>query len=471
MCDLPRGQESQRKWREEEDSIGTVHVPADAYYGAQTARAVENFQISGLTFPRPFIKALGLIKKHAARVNRDLGLLDSKPAEAIIAAAERVADGSLDDQFVVDVFQTGSRTSTNMNANEVIASAANERLTGARGGKSPVHPNDHINLGQSSNDVIPTAIHLAAVMEIEEVLVPALALLHEKLAEKEAAFHDVPKIGRTHLQDAVPMTLGQEFGGYARQVELAWERINDAENGLFELALGGTAVGTGLNTHPGFAPLVIAALAEETGFPFEEAVNHFAAQAAQDAAVSLSAALRTCAVSLTKIANDIRWLSSGPRCGLGELSLPALQPGSSIMPGKVNPVIPEAVLQTAAQVTGNDAAVALAGQSGIFELNVMLPVIAYNVLQSIHILAGAALVFAEKCIAGLTANRERCTENVEKSLAMVTALVPRIGYDRAAALAKEAGETGKTVRQVALEKEILPEEELAALFDGLTGLP
>jgi fumarate hydratase class II len=453
--------------REETDTMGTVKVPADAYYGAQTQRAVENFPISGLRFPPRFIKALGMIKKHAARVNLDLELLEAKVADAILTAAEEVTLGKLDDQFVVDIFQTGSGTSTNMNANEVIAGRANEIMTSKRGGKSPVHPNDHVNLGQSSNDVIPSAIHIAALTSIKDRLLPSMNQLHESLKGKAEELAPVRKIGRTHLQDAVPISLGQEFSAYARQVELGIARIQGVEGALSELALGGTAVGTGLNTHPDFASTVIAHIAEETGCPFREALNHFEAQAAQDAAVQTSGALKTFAISLIKIADDIRWLSSGPRCGIGEINIPSLQPGSSIMPGKVNPVIPEAVMQVAAQVIGNDAAMTISAQRGNFELNVMLPVIAYNLLQSIELLSSAATALAEKCVNGISADVERCASNLEQSLALCTGLVPAIGYDKAAAIAREAYEKKKTVREVALENRVLPEEELNKLLDDM----
>ena len=457
------------KYREEKDSMGTVQVPNDAYYGAQTQRAADNFTISGLTFPFSFIRALCMIKKHAAVVNRELGLLDKRVAEAITIAAEEVNQGKLDDQFIVDVFQTGSGTSTNMNANEVIAGRANEILTGKRGGKSPVHPNDHVNLGQSSNDVIPSTIHIAALTEIRNHLLPSMAKLQKDLKEKSAELKDVKKIARTHLQDAVPIGLGQEFSGYARQIELGIDRIKSVEATLSELALGGTAVGTGLNTHPGFAVRVIAGISQETGCTFKEAQNHFEAQAAQDAVVETSGALKTLAVSLIKIANDIRWLSSGPRCGLGEINIPSLQPGSSIMPGKVNPVIPETVLQVAAQVIGNDAVITFSGQAGNFELNVMLPLMAYNLLQSIYLLSRAVTVFGEKCIKRISANIEKCTSNLEQSLALVTAFVPAIGYDKAAAIAKEAYETGKTVREVACKARVLPEREVNKILDEIVG--
>jgi len=447
-------------YREEKDAMGTVQVPREAYYGAQTQRAVDNFPLSGLRLPPEFIRALAMIKQAAARTNADLGLLPRDMADAIARAAGEVIDGRLDDQFVVDVFQTGSGTSTNMNMNEVLSSRANEILTGSKGGKAPVHPNDHVNLGQSSNDVIPTTIHVAAMIQLHERLRPALDGLQQVLEEKVLAFGDVRKIGRTHLQDAVPMTLGDEFSGYARQIELARDRFSGLETRLAELALGGTAVGSGLNTHPEFAGRVIAALNTATGLSFREAANHYQAQASQDTAVELSGALKTLAVALVKIANDLRWLASGPRCGLGEIALPALQPGSSIMPGKVNPVIPEAVIQAAAQVMGNDTVIALSGQSGNFELNVMLPVTAYNLLQSLGLMAAAAGLLQRKCIAGISANRERCAANIEQSLALVTGLVPHIGYDRAAALAQEAYQTGRTIRDIARDHNLLDEETL-----------
>jgi fumarate hydratase class II len=375
-------------------------------------------------------------------------------------------EGKLDDQFIVSVFQTGSGTSSNMNMNEVLSSRANEMIRGKKGGKSPVHPNDHVNLGQSSNDVIPTVIHIAASIVIHDSLVPSMQILQNALAAKAQSFAGIRKIGRTHLQDAVPMELGHEFSGYARQIELGIDRLHSAEKRLAELALGGTAVGTGLNAHPEFATRVIDRIAEHTQVPFYEARNHFEAQAAQDAAVETSGTLRTIAVSLIKIANDIRWLASGPRCGVAEITIPALQPGSSIMPGKVNPVIPEAVIQVAAQVMGNDTTIMMGGQAGNFELNVMLPVIAHNLLQSIELLAAVAGVFAEKCVAGLTANREACAAYIEKSLALVTGLVPKIGYDKAAEIAKKAYETGKTIREVVLEEKIIPELELDELLNS-----
>ncbi len=451
-------------YREEHDSMGMVKVPDDAYYGPQTQRAADNFTISGLKLPPVFIRQLALVKKYAAKVNADIGLLDAPSANAIVQAAGEVMAGQMEDQFVVDLFQTGSGTSTNMNMNEVLASRANEILTGRRGGKSPIHPNDHVNLGQSSNDVIPTVIHLSAAGMITGELLPALTHLQKTLQTKTDEFADVSKIGRTHLQDAVAITLGDEFSAYARQIELGIERMNQGLPRLYELALGGTAVGNGINTHPLFAPRVIACLADQTGLPFIEAKNHFEAQAARDTAVEISGILKTIATGLVKIAGDIRWLGSGPRCGIGEIRLPALQPGSSIMPGKVNPVIPEAVIQVAYQVMGNDTAILLGGQSGRFELNAAMPLIAYNLLQSIDLLANAVNILADKCISGVTADHNRCRQYIDQSLALATLLVPHIGYDRAAQVAKKAHETGRTVREIALAEKILPLETIQRLF-------
>ena len=456
-----------QEFRWEKDSMGKMKVPASAYYGAQTARAVENFPISDLRFSRGFIRALGLVKKHATGTNDALGLLSHEIACAIQSAAQEVMDGKWDSQFVVDVFQTGSGTSTNMNANEVIANRAGQLLGGRLGDRS-VHPNDHVNLGQSSNDVIPTAIHIAALHALEHQLIPSLAGLQTALEAKAAQFESVLKIGRTHLQDATPVRVGQEFGGYASQVEHAIARVRNAEKFLGELALGGTAVGTGINTHVEFASRTIAAIASETRLPLVEAPNHFEAQGAVDACVETSSALKGVAVSLTKIANDIRWLASGPRCGLGELKLPATQPGSSIMPGKVNPVICEMVIQVAAQVIGNDATITFGGTFGFFELNTMLPVVGYNLLQSIDLLGSAARTFTEKCVAGLEVDAIRCEANVEKSLAMCTALAPAIGYDKAAKIAKLAYESGRTVREVAVEMSGLDPVTLERLLDPVT---
>jgi fumarate hydratase, class II len=450
--------------RVERDSLGELRVPASAYYGVQTMRAKENFPISDLRFPRRFIRALGQIKGAAAEVNHALGLLDANVANAIVAAAREVADGALDDQFVLDIFQTGSGTSTNMNANEVIASRANEALGGQRGDKSPIHPNDHVNMGQSSNDVIPTAIHLAALAGIHEDLLPALNRLEEALWAKAKEFMPVIKTGRTHLQDATPIRLGQEFEGYAGQIERAHRRLDYAIQELSEVALGGTAVGTGINTHQEFAQLVCKLLSKRLGYTIEETTNHFQAQSTLDGVVAASGALKTIAVSLLKIANDIRWLGSGPRAGIGEIELPAVQPGSSIMPGKVNPVIAEAVTMVAAQVLGNDVTINIAGQSGNFELNVMMPVATYNLLQSIAILATSTQNFAAQAIEGLKAT-EHGPLMVERGLMTGTALAPRIGYDAAAKIAKEAAASGRTIREVARELTELSEEELNELLD------
>jgi fumarate hydratase class II len=437
-----------------------MSVPADAMYGASTARAVENFPITNLRFPREFIWALGLIKKNAAATNAELGLLDPPIAKAISQAAAEVQAAQWDSQFVVDIFQTGSGTSTNMNANEVIAHRATQLLNN----KQRVHPNDHVNLGQSSNDVIPTAIHLAAFYDLRE-LQASLELLYQALKRKSEAFWDILKIGRTHLQDATPIRLGQEFSGYARQVELAIKRLQSCEPQLAELALGGTAVGTGINTHPEFARRTIARIAEEIQLPVREAQNHFEAQAARDAVVELSGALRTVAIGLLKIANDIRFLASGPRLGYGELKLPAVQPGSSIMPGKVNPVMSEMLMQVCAQVIGNDTAITFAASHGNFDLNVMMPVMAHNLLQSITILTRGIHAFTDRAIAGLEANREHCEAGIERSLAMCTSLAPLIGYDQAAEIAKIAHKTGRNVRDVARELSGLDESTLNQALD------
>jgi fumarate hydratase class II len=455
----------QTNFRTEADSMGEMKVPVDAYYGAQTARAVENFPISNLRFSRQFIRALGLIKKHAAATNAGLGYVPPKIAKAIQEAAQEVIEGKWDHQFVVDIFQTGSGTSTNMNTNEVIANRAIEILGGKRGDKS-VHPNDHVNCGQSSNDVIPTAIHLSALDAIVHQLIPALNELHAALHAKAQAFDKILKIGRTHLQDATPIRLGQEFSGYASQVEHGLNRLRNVENYLGELALGGTAVGTGINTNIDFAHKTILGISGETGLKLREAKNHFEAQASRDAVVETSGALKTVAVSLIKIANDIRLLGSGPRCGIGELKLPATQPGSSIMPGKVNPVMCEMLIQVGAQVMGNDAVVTFGGAFGNFELNVMLPVMAHNLLQSIEILTSGSRVFAKRCITGLEADVAKCEGNIENSLAMCTALAPVIGYDKAAKIAKIAYETGRTIRQVALESSGLDKAKLDQLLDA-----
>jgi fumarate hydratase class II len=451
--------------RVERDSMGEVKVPRDALFGAQTRRALDNFPISGLRFPRRFIEALGAIKLEAANVNNELGLLDDELKDAIVRAAGEVVDGRLDDQFVLDIFQTGSGTSTNMNANEVISNRAIQILGGELGTRSPVHPNDHVNKGQSSNDVIPTAIHLSALISIKQDLLPALEKLEDALEEKAAEFDGVVKTGRTHLQDATPIRLGQEFKGYAGQIERGIARIEKAQDDLSEVALGGTAVGTGVNTHPEFAQKVCERLSERFGVEVRETENHFQAQSAMDAAVFASGALKTVAVSLLKIANDIRFLGSGPRAGYAEIALPEVQPGSSIMPGKVNPVIAESAAMVSAQVIGNDATVALAGASGNFELNVMLPVIAHNLLQSIELLASTANNFTDRLVVGLEAT-ERGPQLVEQGLMLATALAPEIGYDRAAELSKRAYKEGRTIREVAREETELSEEELDRLLDA-----
>ncbi len=433
--------------RMERDTMGEMAVPEAALYGAQTARAVENFQISGRPLPRSFLRALGMIKSAAAHVNG---------AASIEAAADEVARGHHDAHFPIDIYQTGSGTSTNMNANEVIG-----RIAGA-------HPNDDVNRGQSSNDVIPSAMHVAAAERVHAALLPAMDRLQASLERKSVEFHDVLKIGRTHLQDAVPMRMGQEFGGYARQIQAARARVLAAMPGIYELALGGTAVGTGLNAPPGFARQTIAELAHRTGLPFVEAPDHFEAQGARDAVCFLSGALRGYAVALTKIANDIRWLGSGPRCGLGELKLPAVQPGSSIMPGKVNPVIAESLLMVCAQVIGYDATIAWCAAAGNFELNVMMPLMAADLLEAIELLAAGSDNFAAKLIDGLEADRDRAGGYIEQSLSMGTALVPEIGYENAAALVKEAYASGRTVREVAREKSGIAESRLAQLLDART---
>ncbi|RLL50939.1 class II fumarate hydratase [Mariprofundus sp. EBB-1] len=447
-------------YRTERDSMGEMQVPANAMYGASTARAVENFPVSNLRFSREFIKAVAQIKMAAASVNADLGRLDRAKMELIRQAALEVALGDWDAEFVLDIFQTGSATSTNMNANEVTAHRCAQINA-----DEPIHPNDHVNQGQSSNDVIPTAIHLAASDLLVHALLPAATHLLAVLNEKAAATRDVIKIGRTHLMDATPVTLGQEISGWARQIELGIERLKSCLPRITELAQGGTAVGTGLNTHPEFGARMAAALSEAYGIDFKEAENHFEAQAAQDAAVELSGQLKTLAVSLMKIANDVRLLNMGPRCGLGEISVPAVQPGSSIMPGKVNPVIAESMAQVCAHVMGNDAAISIGGSTGLLELNVMLPMMTHNLLESERLLASAMHMFADKCIQGIEANRERCAEQIEWSMSMVTSLAPVIGYDRASQIAKQAVNEGKTVRQLCLEADVLPADELDRLLD------
>ncbi len=454
---------SSTSFRLERDSMGELQVPAEALWGAQTQRAVENFPISGWRLPRGFIRALALIKQAAAAANARLGLLEARTPAAIEAAAAQVAGGEHDAQFPIDVFQTGSGTSTNMNANEVIA-----HLAGRAGGT--VHPNDHVNMGQSSNDVIPTAIHVAAALMLREQLLPALAQLAAALATKQQALQGVVKTGRTHLMDAMPVTLGQELSGWRAQIEHGADRLRAVEPRLLRLAQGGTAVGTGINAHPQFGAAFCQQLERLTGIGFRPSDNYFEAMSTQDTAVELSGALKVVAVSLMKIANDLRWMNSGPLAGLAEIALPALQPGSSIMPGKVNPVIPEATAMVAAQVIGHDATITIAGQSGNFQLNVMLPVIAYNLLESIRLLANAAALLAERAIAGFSVNRARLAEALERNPILVTALNPVIGYERGAAIAKRAYAEGKPIKELAAQMTDLPRSQLEQLLDpaGLT---
>ena len=450
--------------RVERDTMGEMHVPHQALWGAGTQRAVHNFPIGGPRFPRRFIQALGLIKRAAAETNADLGLIPRDLADAIAAAAQEVAAGSLDDHFVLDIFQTGSGTSTNMNANEVISNRAIVRLGGELGSKKPVHPNDHVNFGQSSNDVIPTAIHIGGVLAIRETLLPALTELHDALEAKAREFHDIVKTGRTHLQDATPIRLGQEFHGYAGQIERGIQRAHAALRELSEVALGGTAVGTGINTHPEFAARATARLSELVGTKITETTNHFQAQSTLDNAVAASGAMRAIATSLFKIANDIRWLGSGPRAGLGEIEVPEVAPGSSIMPGKVNPVISESVMMVCAQVVGYDAAIAFGGSTGNFEINLMMPLVAYDLIREIELLAAASANFARKTVSGIKATA-RGPQTVERGLMMTTALAPVIGYDQAAAIAKEAAKTGETIREVALRRTDLGEGRLREILD------
>ena len=446
-------------YRIEKDSLGEVKVPADALYGAQTQRALQNFPISGIRFPRRFIEALGIIKRAAAITNRELGRLDAEKADAIVAAAEKVIAGEVDDQFVLDIFQTGSGTSTNMNANEVIANLATELLGGKRGSKL-VHPNDHVNMSQSSNDVIPTAMHVAARLALENDLIPSLRRFHDALAEKAEAFDDVLKSGRTHLMDATPVRLGQEFGGYAAQIDYGIRRLQSASKELAWLALGGTATGTGINCPLGFPARAIELISEATGLVFREAENHFEAQAAKDAYVMTGGALNTLAVSLMKIVNDLRHLSSGPTSGIAEIRLPAVQPGSSIMPGKVNPVLCEAMMMVCARVMGNHTTLTIGGQLGNFELNVMMPVMTHAMLESLHILTGASEAVRTKCLLGIEADRERCRELLERNPSIATALNTVIGYDKASLVAKRAARERKSVREVVKEMGLLTDEEL-----------
>jgi len=452
------------KTRIEKDSMGEMAVPEEALYGASTQRAVLNFPVSGYRFSRPFIRALGLIKWGAAQANHDLGLLDARRSALIVQAAEEVIEGKLDEHFPIDIFQTGSGTSTNTNANEVIANRCAQLAGQPIGSRELVHPNDHVNMGQSSNDVIPSAIHVSAAEQLKDCLLPALEKLKSALSDKAKEFDHIIKIGRTHLMDATPVRLGQEFGGYAQQVEYGKVRAEKAIEVLRELALGGTAVGTGLNRHPDFPAKVMRHLHQRTGIEFFEARDHFEAQSGKDAVVEASGQLKTIATSLFKIANDIRWLGSGPRCGIGEIQLPPTQPGSSIMPGKVNPVLCESMMMVCAQVFGNDTVVTWSGANGNFELNVMMPVMAHNILESIRLLGNVADAFTEKCVVGIAANEERCRELVELSMAMVTSLAPKIGYDRAAEIAKESARTGKTVRAICREKKVL-ENELEDALD------
>jgi fumarate hydratase class II len=442
------------EYRIEHDTMGEVRVPADALYRAQTQRAVENFPISGQALSPHHIAALGQIKRAAALANLELGVIDQATSDAIVAAADEVIAGRHDDQFPIDVFQTGSGTSSNMNANEVIATLA------SRASGLAIHPNDHVNASQSSNDVFPSSIHIAAYQAVDEVLLPGLRTLRTSLAAKAQEFADVVKSGRTHLMDATPITLGQEFSGYAAQIAQGIARVEATLPRLAELPLGGTAVGTGINTPEGFSARVIELIAQNTGLPLREADNHFEAQAAQDSLVELSGAVRTVAVSLVKIANDLRWMSSGPRTGIGEIHLPDLQPGSSIMPGKVNPVLPEATVQVAAQVIGNDAAIAFAGAQGNFDLLVMLPVMAANLLQSLTIVGNVTRVLAERCVDGIIANEEACLRHAESSPSIVTPLNRLIGYESAAKIAKHSVKTGVTVRQAALDLGFVDRGEL-----------
>ncbi len=453
------------EYRVEKDSMGEMKIPAKYLYGATTQRAVDNFPVSGLRFGRDFIRVLGLIKVACAEVNQKLGKLDPKLAAGVIQSSTAIAEGKYDDHFVLDIFQTGSGTSTNMNFNEVAANVANLALGGSVGSKKPIHPNDHVNMGQSSNDIIPTAIHVAAAVAVTEKLLPALKKLEATFQKKVDEFKDIVKTGRTHLQDATPILLGQEFSGYQAQVKYSRERIERTLPSLYELAVGGTAVGTGINTDAQFGKLVSENLSKKLKLAFKEADNHFEAQSSKDACVELSGALKAAAVALTKVANDVRWLSSGPRCGLSEIILPPVQPGSSIMPGKVNPVIPESLLQVCAQVIGNDVAISVGGMSGSFELNVMMPMIAHNLLQSISILSGAVTIFEEKCVRGIQANRQKIDETIERGLMLATALAPAVGYDKAAEISKKAFAENKTIREVASSVADLSKAQLDELLD------
>ena len=451
--------------RIEKDTMGEINLPDDSYYGAQTKRAFDNFQISSKKIPRSMISSIAMIKRSAAIVNNQLNFIDSKVKDAIVKACDEVIQGKFDNQFIVDVYQTGSGTSSNMNANEVIANRACEILGGNKGDKTLVHPNDQVNYGQSSNDVIPTSIHIATSIETTKRLIPELKLLKESLDKKSHEFKDIIKIGRTHLMDATPITLGQEFSGYSKMIENSILRLENDLPFLFKLAQGGTAVGTGINTHKDFGKLVAKELSIVTGLNFSESDNHFESQATQDSIVHFSGSLKTLAVSLYKIANDIRWLGSGPRSGLGELVLPAVQPGSSIMPGKVNPVICESLIQVSSQVVGYDNAITLGGMGGIFELNLMLPLIGSNILESINILSNGMVMFREKLLDNLSANEKKCNGYIEDSLAMCTSLAPIIGYDKAASIAKKAFKTDKTVREICIEDNVLSENDLSKILD------
>ena len=451
--------------RIEKDTMGEISLPDECYYGAQTQRAFDNFQISSTKIPRSMIAAIAMIKRSAAIVNNNLNFIDTKIKDAIVKACDEVIQGKFDDQFIVDIYQTGSGTSSNMNANEVIANRACEILGGNKGDKKLVHPNDHVNYGQSSNDVIPTSIHIATSLEIDKKLLPELEHLKISIDKKTDEFKDIIKIGRTHLQDATPITLGQEFSGYSKMIENSIQRIKNDLPFLLKLAQGGTAVGTGINTHKDFGKLVAHELSVITGLNFTESDNHFESQATQDSVVHLSGSLKTLSVSLYKIANDIRWLGSGPRSGLGELVLPPVQPGSSIMPGKVNPVICESLIQVTSQVVGYDSAIALGGMGGVFELNLMLPLIGSNILESINILSNGMKMFREKLLNDLSANKNKCNGYIEDSLAMCTSLAPIIGYDKAASIAKKAFKNDKTVREVCIEDKILSNEELEKILD------
>ena len=451
--------------RQTHDSFGEMEVPSGALWGASTQRVINKLGVSPLRLPTIFIASLGTIKAAAARANVSLGILDRVRGEAIERAAQEVADGVLNDQFVVDLFQTGSGTATNMNANEVIATKAMVIIKEKGGTEVQIHPNDHVNMGQSSNDVFPSAVHISAYRLCQQQLLPALKELQRVLEIKSSTFADVIKAGRTHLQDATSITLGQEFSGYATQIRRNIERIERGSLGLLRLALGGTAVGTGLNTHPLFAEFAIREIVAKTGFPFVETENHFEAQASMDVAVEMSGQLKTLAISMMKIANDLRLLSSGPRCGFGEISLPAFAPGSSIMPGKVNPVVCEMVLMVSAQVIGNDSTITVCGQHGNLELHTMMPVLAYNLLQSIELLASISRLFAESCISGIEADRERCLAYAESSLSVVTALAPTIGYEKAATVAREAMRQGRSIKEVARDLRVLPTDEVGRLCD------